>query len=250
LTKYRNGLIRLLRHIGQALYGIYFWGVFSICAVLALVLLTFLPGQQLRRTVARKAAAAVFRLTGSWPEIEGTEHLPDWPIVIVANHASYLDGPLLTAVLPERFQFVVKREVMRVPVVHFFLRRLGTHFVERFDPHRGAADARRIMSAASSDASLAFFPEGTFYSEPGLRQFHSGAFAIARRRHLPVIPVVICGTRRMLPSHRLLPSPTRLKVIVTPALNGGQIIEETQAAIAASRTQILRYLDEPDLLGQ
>jgi 1-acyl-sn-glycerol-3-phosphate acyltransferase len=240
-------MTRLLRRITQSAYGLYFFCVFTLCASVALILLTFLPGQHLRRKVARIAAASVFRLTGSWPRITGTEHLPPSPIIVVANHASYLDGILLTAVLPERFQFVVKREVTRLPVIHFFLRRLGTHFVERFDPHRGAADARRIMNTAGTGASLAFFPEGTFHNEPGLRRFHSGAFAIAKRHALPIVPVVINGTRRMLPGDRRLPVPALLEVIVTPALNQGDSIEDTSAAILASRMQILRHLDEPDL---
>jgi len=239
---------KLLRPAAQACYGLYFWVVFSNCALAALVLLTVLPGSGTRRKAARGAAGAVFRLTGSWPEITGLEHLPEKPSVVVANHASYLDGVLLTAVLPHRYQFVIKREVTRLPLVHFFLRRLGAHFVERFDPHRGAADARKLLNTASRGGSLAFFPEGTFQSGSGLGRFRSGAFAIAGRNDMPVVPLVIHGTRLMLPADRLLPVPTRLAVTVTRPLNGGAPITDAKQALKQSREQILEHLEEIDLL--
>ena len=95
-------------------------------------LVTLVPGENRRRGIARSGARLVFRLTGAWPKIEGLEHLPEQASVVVANHASYLDGILLTAVLPHRYRFVIKREITQVPVVNFFLNRIGAHFVERF----------------------------------------------------------------------------------------------------------------------
>jgi 1-acyl-sn-glycerol-3-phosphate acyltransferase len=233
--------------VGRFCFGLYFYVVFSVCALLALMLIALLPGQANRRKVAQGAAAGVFRLSGSWPEISGSEHLPEQPSVVVANHASYLDGVLMTAVLPHRYQFVVKREVTRLPLVHFFLRRLGTHFVERFDPHQGAADARKLLNTASQGASLAFFPEGTFGNEVGLRKFHNGAFAIASRNDLPLVPIAIRGTRDMLSADRRLPRPGKLAVIILPPLNSGAPITDALAALQQSRAQILAKLDEPDL---
>ena len=113
---------------------------------------------------------------------------------MAANHSSYMDGVILAAVLPPRFGFVIKREVTKVPLVHFFLRRIGSQFVERFDTRRGASDARRILALAESRQCLAFFPEGTFRAEPGLRRFQSGAFAAAVRGDVPLVPVVIRGS--------------------------------------------------------
>jgi 1-acyl-sn-glycerol-3-phosphate acyltransferase len=241
--------VTLFKPVVHAAYGVYFWVVFGNCALATLILLILLPQQSTRRRAARGAAGLVFRLTGSWPDIAGREHLPARPNVVVANHASYLDGILLTAVLPHEYQFVIKREMTRLPLIHFFLRRLGAHFVERFDKHRGATDARKIMATAGSGASLAFFPEGTFHSEAGLRHFHSGAFIIAARNLMPVVPLAIHGTRTMLPAHRVLPRPTRLRVTIVPALNRGEPITDPRAALVESRRRILEHLDESDLLA-
>ena len=92
----------------------------------------------------------------------------------------------------------------RVPLAHFLLRRLGSEFVERKDARQTVADARRLLQTARRSESLAFFPEGTFTSEPGLRRFHNGAFAAAVRAQMPVVPIVIRGSRHMLPASRVM----------------------------------------------
>lgn len=233
---------------GTTLWGLWFALVFAVMAALAVALACVVPGESRRRRWVRATARAVFRLTGSGPTVHGLERLPDTPAVAVANHASYLDGILLTAVLPERYHFVIKREVTQVPVMHFLLRRVGAHFVDRFDNTRGASDLRRIMATAGSGGSLAFFPEGTFRPEPGLRRFHNGAFAAAKRGGMPLVPVAIVGTRRMLPAGRALPMPARLAVhIGDPVLMRPD--GETRAAIETCRARILAVLDEPDLAG-
>ncbi len=236
------------RHLWHLAFGIYATTVFVAVALLALLLAAILPGQSRRRRLVRRAAASVFRLTGTSLRIRGLSHIPAEPCIIVANHASYLDGPILTAALPPRFGFVIKREMTRVPLAHYLLRRIGSEFVERQDTHRSASDARRILQKARARESLAFFPEGTFTAEPGLRRFHNGAFAAAARAELPVVPVVIRGSRHILPASRALPRPGRLEVIVKPALSpaGGS----TPALLEAARRSILADLDEPDLAGR
>ena len=229
-----------------ALYGLWFAVLFALLAAFTLCLIALVPGQARRRSIARLGARILFLLTGAWPRIEGLEHLPTGPAVVVANHASYLDGILLTAVLPSDYRFVIKSEVTKVPLMNFYLQRIGAHFVERFDPNKGARDTRRIMQTAANGDSLAFFPEGTFRNEPGLRRFHSGAFKVASRQQLPLVPLTINGTRDMLPADRLLPRPVALHVVISPPLTMTPGAD-TAAALSYCRSNILRHLDEPDL---
>jgi 1-acyl-sn-glycerol-3-phosphate acyltransferase len=137
-----------------------------------------------------------------------------------------------------------------VPLAGFMLRRIGSEFVDRFNRHAGGMDARRLFKAAETGQALAFFPEGTFLAQPGLGKFHTGAFAIAARTELPIVPIAIRGTRRILPSGRFLPRWSRIQVQVMPALAPLPGLDPT-AAIAQTRDQararILAALDEPDL---
>jgi 1-acyl-sn-glycerol-3-phosphate acyltransferase len=234
----------------HTLYGLYFCGVFVVCSTCTAIMVSVIPGQSRRRRLARGMAQLVFRLTATWPSLQGLENLPPESAVVVANHASYLDGVLLTAVLPHRYQFVIKREVSELPLANYLLRRIGAQFVDRDDPHRGGMDTRRILQIAETGASLAFFPEGTFRPEPGLRRFHKGAFTIAVRNNLALIPVSIQGTRKMLPEDRLLPRLARLSVTIIPqqpTRNGHTDVSDLQAHC---RKLILEQLDEPDHLNR
>src|SRR5436853_6156553 len=230
------------------------YGLWSALAFLgwgptALLLLAVRPALARRRAAARAAARAFLRLVGMPLTVSFPERIAPGHCRVVGNHASYLAGIVLTAALPPRFGFVIKREMATVPLAGVVLRRLGSEFVERFNRQRGAADARRVLRNASNGHSLVFFPEGTFTRTPGLLKFHTGAFATAARVGCPVGPAVVRGTRRALPPSAALPSPGRIELEILTPLTGGPA---TPARVAAelrdrARAAILAALGEPDL---
>src|SRR5687768_2002401 len=142
------------------IYGVYVWLMFAAIWLCATLLMLVLPGLERRRRLARTGARAILRLARMPLVVKSEEFIPAGQCVIVANHASYLDGLVLTAALPPRFSFVIKREMSRVPLAGLLLRRLGSQFVERSNRNRSAADARRVMRTAVNGQSLVFFPEG------------------------------------------------------------------------------------------
>ena len=239
----------LLRAPVRAGYTLWAVLAFLTVGVAALVLLAALPGVRRRRVAARAAARTDLRLAGLPLTVKFPERLPPGQCVVVCNHASYLDGIVLTAALPPRFAFVIKREMAGVPGAGALLRRLGSEFVERFDRQRGASDARRVLRNASQGQSLVFFPEGTFTRTPGLLKFHTGAFATATRANCPLVPAVLRGTRRALPPSGALPRPGPLQMELlaplapTPAAGEHAAPELRDRARAA----MLAALGEPDL---
>jgi 1-acyl-sn-glycerol-3-phosphate acyltransferase len=207
------------------------------------------PGLERRRRIARSASRIIFRLWGVPVDVTDLDKLPGSACIVVANHASYLDGIILTAALPPRFAFVIKQEMRSVPFAGYLLNRIGSEFVERNDRHRAGMDARRMLRKAHNGDALAFFPEGTFTREPGLKRFRSGAFVAAARAGLPVVPIVIRGAREILPDEALLPRPGRLEVRVTDPV-GPRTERDNGAARALSRSsrrRMLDFIDEPDL---
>lgn len=227
-------------------YAVYVWLVFLVMALITTLLAILLPGLQLRRRLARASSRALLRLVGMPLAVISEEHLPQGQCVVVANHASYLDGLVMTAALPPRFGFVIKREMSRVPLAGLLLKRLGSEFVERFNRQRGAADARRMMRTATSGHSLVFFPEGTFSAQPGLLKFHTGAFVTATKAGCPVVPAVVRGTRRALPPKTRLPHPSRIEVEFLKPLEATSDNASLELRDKA-RIAILAELQEPDL---
>src|SRR6195256_5004309 len=210
-------------------YGIYAIALFLVLASCAFLATLLLPRVQYRRAAARAAARAFLWMAGMPLTVKSLERLPQGQCVVVSNHVSYIDGVVFTAVLPPRFGFIIKREMNSVPLIGLFLRRIGSEFVERFNRHRGASDARRVLRNAVGGKSLMFFPEGTFTRTPGLLKFHSGAFITAARVGCPVVPATVKGTRVTLSPNGGLPRPGRIVVEILPPVT----VTPEQSEIAA-----------------
>ncbi len=233
----------------RLLYAFYAAAAFLAVGLVTLVALLVLPRIPQRRAAARWSARAFLTLAGMPLTVRHAERLPAGQCVVVCNHASYIDGVVLTAALPPHFGFVIKREMAEVPLAGALLRRLGSQFVERFDRARSAADARRVLRTATQGHSVVFFPEGTFPDRPGLLKFHLGAFVTAARVGLPLVPAVVRGTRRALPPQGL-PQPGRIVFELLPALTGADASAAPEGVTQlrdAARAAILAVLGEPDL---
>ena len=237
-----------MRLIARILYGLYAALLFAGLALLAMLVMAVLPGLSRRRRVARGAARLVLRLAGMPLSVEGLERLPEGPCIVVANHASYIDGLVFTAALPPRFGFVIKREMASVPLAGFLLNLIGSQFMARDKAGQTTMDARRVMRSAESGHSLVFFPEGTFSEDPGLLKFHHGAFATAQRAGCPVVPAIIQGSRVALSPRGGLPQPVPLRIeILDPVIPTGRDGSEAVAALCRqARSAILGKLQEPD----
>lgn len=230
------------------IYGVYAWLIFFLCVILALIGVSLIPTLNLRRHWVKKTASLIFILCGIKIDLHGLNNIPKGRVLIVANHASYLDGAILHAVLPTKFTFVIKSEMQSVPVASYLFKRVGSRFVERFKPQGSFRDARKLIRAASNGESLAIFPEGTFTELPGLDKFRAGAFASAIKSNIPLVPVVIIGSRKILPANQLLPSSGDLNIHILDAISPGDIAFNSSRELAdLSRLKILEILNEPDL---
>lgn len=218
-------------------------------ALLTAMGVLLLPRRRDRRWLARGVARALLRVTGIPLRVIG-----EWPgsgsCVVVANHASYLDAVVLSAVIPARAAFVAKRELGDVVLIGGFLRRLGTFFVERFNPRAGAEDAEALAHIAGQGQSLVFFAEGGFQRAPGLLPFRLGAFVVASRNRLPVIPIGLRGTRTLLPDGVWWPRRSALEVhIGEPVLASGTGWKDAVCLREATRAAVLNLSNEIDLDG-
>lgn len=233
------------------LYGIYCWLVFIGCIFFAILAAVLVPGLERRRRYVAACSRTIFRLVGVHVSLRGYENLPTGHCIVVSNHASIVDGVLLQGFLPPRFSFVVKAEMRRFPAVHYLMRRVGSRFVERFETSASARDARDLLRAASAGESLTFFAEGTVTSKPGLNRFRAGAFVAAIKASIPIVPICISGSRRILAAHTLLPRHGHLRIdILNPVEPSHGAFANSKELAELSRQRILEVLDEPDLLAE
>ena len=237
------------RRAGSYIYGIYAWIMFIVCLLAAIITTLIVPGLERRRRCAAAAARVAFVLCGISINVRGLEKLPASECIVVANHASYVDGVILQTVLPHRFSYVIKGEAQRYPIVGFFLRRIGAKFVDRFSASGSARDARKLIRAASAGESLAFFPEGTFVWEAGLGRFRAGAFVAAISGSVALVPLVISGSRHIMRARTILPRHGHLQIdVLNPVEPSHPAFDDASELAELARQRMLQVLDEPDLL--
>lgn len=236
-----------MRRLLQPVYGVY-----SALAVLAAVLLftipvLFSPTLALRRWFGRMCVrvAMVFALIPV--RIRGLEHLPEGACIVVSNHASYLDGPLLTAALPGRFTFVVQHGAASWPFFGRVIRRMGVTFVDRGVARTGAAQTRHLIRRIEQGQSLTIFPEGTFEEAPGLLPFRRGAFLMAAHAGVPVVPAVISGSRALFRDRSYLLRWSAVEIeFFAPVRGNGDPRHAAPEMRDAARAVVLAHCGEPD----
>jgi acyl carrier protein len=251
-----HAFVPQLRRVGRLVtavaYGAYVYLLFALIAPVTWLLSAMTRKPSAAWAIGRRSARLFFALCGIRLVVRGVENVPrGQPGVLVANHASYLDGIIVCAAIPEPHRFVAKRELKSNFISRIYLRKLGTEFVERFDTQQSVEAANRFVRLASHAPPLAFFPEGTFTRAPGLMPFRLGAFTAAVQAQVPVLPVAIRGARSVLRGGQWLPRRNPIVVTVgTPVAPEAETADTFSAAIRlrdAARAQILEHCAEPDL---
>lgn len=134
----------------------------------------------------------------------GRENIPDGPLVICANHTSFID-PILIAFAFQRHRqifFMSKAEIFKVPVLGAILRAIGS-----FPVQRGETDIQAIRTAfghLKSGERVMIFPEGTRVKEKEPVDAKSGALRIAIKTKTPILPVYISRRKRVFSFSKLV----------------------------------------------
>jgi len=183
-------------------------------------------------------------------EVVGLENLPGpkEPAVYVANHQSYLDIYTLLANLPRPFKFVSKTSNFLIPIVGWSMYLTGHVGLDRMDRRsqiRLVNDCRRLLE---NGAQVLLFPEGTrttTWTEgenpaPVMGSFKKGAFSIAKKAGVPIIPISLVGTGNLMPNGKeglLFPGSTKMVIhprIDTEGRNADDVLKEAREAIASA----------------
>ncbi len=209
----------LARSAAELAYGGYALGAFSAMFSAALALATFVPaGAPLRRFSAR-SCRAMLRGMGLTPHLLGGENLPPGPAILVANHASYLDAVVLLASLPDDLRFAIKGECRDTRIFGRVMQRCDHVLIDRQAADRSLGGLADLATRLQQGQRIVIFPEGTFSREVGLRPFKLGAFRLACETGVPIVPVILRGTRSALRDGTVLPRHARIEVELRPPID-------------------------------
>lgn len=176
--------------------------------------------------------------------VDGLEHVPrDRPYVVISNHSSHFDGPTLILALPHPVYFVVKRELARIPLWGWAVVRLGFIAVDRGDSARARAQMAAAARAVTGGRRVLVFAEGTRSPDDGMLPLKKGGFHLAVDAGVPILPVAVNRSRRVLPKGRAVPDPGTIEVAVGPPIDTAgygkddvdRLLGEVREAVSALR---------------
>src|SRR4051795_5796062 len=174
--------------------------------------------------IARFWSKVLIRIAGVKLDIEGLEKIdPKGSYVFVSNHVSYMDTPIVLGHIPVQFRFLAKKGLFSVPFLGYHLKRAGHISVPRGNPRQALktmAEAGRVIRERG--ISVLIFPEGG-RSLDGLKPFKEGAAYIAINAGVPVVPVALEGTLKVLPMHSLNVRPGRVVMRIGDPIPTGNL---------------------------
>jgi len=194
----------------------------------------------------RSWARGLLKAWGVQLEAEHLERLPpQGPYIVMANHQSHADVPILFASLPIIPGFLAKKELARVPFLSMALRAGGHVLIDRSDN----SSARHALKAAAEEIgagkTIAIFPEGTRGDSDTLGDFKKGGFLIAKRAGVPVVPVGIQGSRAIWHRDEWLPRSGRVRVRVgtpiAPSETRALSVEALSQRVRAAMLELLGW---------
>lgn len=160
----------------------------------------------IKSKIAQRQVGIAFKiilfLSGTKTTVKGIENVPtDEPVLYVANHRGFYDIVIAYANVPTQTCFVSKKELENVPLISWWMRRLGCLFLDRDDIKAGLKTILEGIEKVKDGYSIFIMPEGTRNNTDEVLPFHEGSFKFAQKTNCPIIPVAITNTDEVLENH-------------------------------------------------
>lgn len=196
-----------------------------VCGTLSLLSSFFDREGRIQHGFARLWSRMILGTSGCKLRVEGLENVDlSHPYIYASNHQSAFDIPTLYVGLPVQFRIMAKKELFLYPFMGWHMRRSGQIPIERENARSSLRSLARASETVRSGTPLFVFPEGGRSPDGTIKPFMSGAFYVAIKAGVPIVPMAIVGTFNILPmnSYVIRPHPIRLivgKPISTEGMN-------------------------------
>jgi len=199
-----------------------------------------------------------FKLTRFWSNIvsfffgitvsiKGAENVtPNTSYIITPNHQSHADILALIKVLPTPFRWVIKRELLKIPLFGQALAATGSIAVDRRDRNSSIQKLKEGTTKLADGMSVLIYPEGTRSPDGNIQSFKKGAFMMAVQTGIPILPVTCNGAAKILPKKSLAISPGHITVTIgRPIQTTGMTEQDVPELMERTKAEILLNFD-PD----
>lgn len=174
---------------------------------------------QLVNKVVQKWAGSLLNAAGAKVKVQGKENIPlGEPVLFIANHQSNFDIPILLTSLDKAHPLLSKVEVGKIPLIKQWMHLLKCVFLDRSNAKQAVISLGQVAENVKNGYSCIIFPEGTRSKGGPLGDFKSGAFKIAEKTKVKIVPVVIEGSYKLMEANGNFIKPAQVSVKILPAI--------------------------------
>ena len=207
-------------------------GIILITAFMAImvILVSFVTaGGDTAHKVGRIWAKCILVLSNIRVTVKGLSNLKlGRSYIYMANHMSNFDIPVLQAYLPVQFRWLAKAELYKIPVFGYAMKRAGYISIDRSDRKSAIESLNKTVKIIRDGISVVIFPEGTRSRTHNIQPFKKGGFFLAVDSGVPIIPIIIHGTERIMPKEQMLIKPGNVTLEIAKPINSSDYTRETK----------------------
>lgn len=197
-------------------------------------------------TVIHNWARRLMWFAGAKVTVKGLENLPpnDIAAVYVGNHQGYFDIPLVLGYLGGAKGLVAKKELQKLPMIRSWMAELGCVFIDRENPRASMNALNEAAARVKAGYPMVVFPEGTRSKTGEMAEFKAGAFKIAQKNSVPVIPFFVEGTAGLLERNGFRIKPAAVIISILPMINtAGYTREDWKALPTLAQNHVSQALN-------
>ena len=232
----------IVLRIFKILWASFWAGLAMLLVFIPIVVSAWLSSTgNLAFTISKAWAWIMLKVTGVRSEIRGRGKIrPGQSYVIIPNHQSHFDILALVMRLGIQFRWIIKKELRAIPLFGFALYKSKNIFIDRTDRDKAMQSIREGIRRLPPGVSVLFFAEGTRSPNGAIQPFKKGGFTTAVESDLPILPVTVNGSRKVLPKGTLAFKRGSIEVVVgDPVDTRGYTHDTIENLIAVTRNTII-----------
>jgi 1-acyl-sn-glycerol-3-phosphate acyltransferase len=217
-----------------------------IMGSISLTLSLYDPGGKRQHWCAQVWCRLIARTAGARVSVYGAEHIrTNTSYVFLSTHQSYMDIPAMLGYLPAQLRIAAKKILFRIPFMGWHLWRAGHIPIDRSSTQNAVTSMQRAAAYLQGGICAFVFPEGTRSRDGHLHQFKKGGFKLALQAQVPIIPITIIGTRRIIPPDSIIFRPGPIDMYVDePISTRGLTDDDIELLMRRVRAAMAKHIRE------
>ena len=188
------------------------------------------------RTISQK----LIKLSDSTVNVHGLENIPEGPVLFVSNHQSNMDIAIICGFIDKPKGFIAKKELKKLPLINKWITLAGSIYLDRENPRKSMEGILEGIKTLKNGHSLVVFPEGTRSRGDKRGEFKSGSFKLATKSKVPIVPLTIDGTYRVMEANKILIKPSNINFYVHKPIYTDKLSKEEITKLPETVEHIIR----------